>query len=87
MVYTEIVLQKKVNWMTMKASSTSKIIIPTTHDILGEEKFIDGGLERMMDPAVMSTKHVECSCTSSDDDQTWCVPEVRREKEVTIIYT
>ena len=33
MVYVEIALQKKVNWMTMRASSTSKIIILTTPDI------------------------------------------------------
>jgi hypothetical protein len=87
MVYAEIALQKKVNWMTMRASSTSKIIIPMTLDIPCKQKFIDGGLGRMMDHAVIRIEHVEWSSTLSVDDQTGCVPEVRREKEVTIIYT
>jgi hypothetical protein len=34
MAYTEIALQKKMNWMTMRASPTTKIIIPTSPDIL-----------------------------------------------------
>jgi hypothetical protein len=33
MVYAEVALLKKVNWMTMRSSSTTKIIIPTSPDI------------------------------------------------------
>jgi hypothetical protein len=68
----------------MRASSTTKIIIPTSPDIPRERKFLDGGLERMMDHAIVSNEQVEWSCTSSDYDQTGCEPEVRCEKEVTI---
>jgi hypothetical protein len=35
----------------------------------------------MMDHAVVSNEQVNWSCTSSDDDQTGCEPEIRREKE------
>jgi hypothetical protein len=35
----------------------------------------------MMDHAVVSNEQVNWSCTSSDDDQTWCELEIRREKE------
>jgi hypothetical protein len=81
MVYAEIALEKKVDWMTMRASSISKILVPSTQDIPRERKFEGGGLGRMMDHAVISTEEVEWSCTSSDDDQTGCAPEVRCEKE------
>jgi hypothetical protein len=57
--YAEIALQKKVNWMTMRASSTSKIIIPTTFDIPRKWNFIDGGLGKMMDHIVISIEQVE----------------------------
>jgi hypothetical protein len=67
--------------MIMRASSISKIIVPTTQDILGGWKFIGGKLERMMNHAIISTMQVEWSCSSSDDDQTGCVLEVQREKE------
>jgi hypothetical protein len=87
MVYAEIALLKKVNWMTMKASFTSKITISTTLDIYGERKFIDEGLRKMMDHAIIRTKQVEWSCTSSDDDQIGYVPEVRCQKKVTIKCT
>jgi hypothetical protein len=72
MAYAEIALQKKFNWMTMRASSTTKIIISTSPNIPRERKFLDGGLERMMDHAVVSKEQMEWSCTSSDDDQTGC---------------
>jgi hypothetical protein len=81
MVYAEIALEKKVDWMTMRASSISKIIVPSTQDIPGERKFESGRLGRMMDHAVISAEEVEWSCTSSDDDQTGYTPEVRHEKE------
>jgi hypothetical protein len=48
-IYAEVALQKKVNWMTMRASSTTKIIISTSPDISQVRKFLDGGLGRMMD--------------------------------------
>jgi hypothetical protein len=67
--------------MTMRASSMSKIIVPTTQDIPGERKFEGGGLGRMMDHVVISVEEVEWSCTSSDDDQTGCAPEVQHEIE------
>jgi hypothetical protein len=35
----------------------------------------------MMDYAIISTEQVQWSSTSSGDDQTGCVPEIRREKE------
>jgi hypothetical protein len=81
MVYAEIALEKKVDWMTMRASSISKIIVPSTQDIPRKRKFEGGGLRRMMDHAVISDEEVEWSCTSSDDDQIGCAPEVRCEKE------
>jgi hypothetical protein len=65
----------------MRASSTSKIIIPTTRNEPRKQKFIDGGLGKMMDYAIISTEQVQWSSTSSGDDQTGCVPEIRREKE------
>jgi hypothetical protein len=67
--------------MTMRVSSMSKIIVPTTQDIPGERKFEGGGLGRMMDHVVISVEEVEWSCTSSDDDQTGCAPEVQHEIE------
>jgi hypothetical protein len=39
-----------------------------------EQKNLDGGLERMMDHAVITNKVVEWLATSSDDDQTSCTP-------------
>jgi hypothetical protein len=86
MVYTEVALLKKVNWMTMRLSSTTKIIIPTSLDIPRVRKYLDGGLGRMMNHAVVSNEQVNWSCTSSDDDQTECEPEIRHEKEDTIKY-
>jgi hypothetical protein len=47
MVYAETTLGKTVNWMTMRVLFKSKIII--TLDVLREQRFIDGGLGRMMD--------------------------------------
>jgi hypothetical protein len=38
----------------------------------------------MMDHAVVSNEQVDWSCTSSDDDQIGCEPEIRREIEVAI---
>jgi hypothetical protein len=35
----------------------------------------------MMDHVIVRNEQVEWSCTSSDDDQTGCELEVRREKE------
>ena len=40
MVYAEVALVKKVNWMTMRASSTTKIIISTSPDIPQVRKFL-----------------------------------------------
>jgi hypothetical protein len=79
MIYAEVALLKKVNWMIMRASSTTKIIIPTSPDIPQVRKVLHGGLGRMMDHAVVSNEQVDWSCTSSDDDQTWCKSEIRRE--------
>jgi hypothetical protein len=73
MIYAEVALLKKVDWMTMRSSSTTKMNIPMSPDIPRVRKYLDGGLGRMMDHAVVST--------SSDDDQTGCEPEIRREKE------
>jgi hypothetical protein len=84
MVYAEIALQKKVNWMIMRAPFTSKIIISTTPNIPRERKSIYRGLGRMMDHVVVSTEQVEWSCSPSNDDQTGCVSKARHEKEVTI---
>ena len=39
---------------------------------------------RIMLHAVISNEQVNWSCTSSDDDQTGCKPEIRHEKEDTI---
>lgn len=47
MVYAQTTLEKMVNWMTMTVLFKSKIII--TLDVLYEQRFIDGGLGRMMD--------------------------------------
>jgi hypothetical protein len=70
MVYAEIALEKKVNWMTMRISSTTKIIISSTPDIPCERIFMDKGLKKMMDHEVIPSENVEWSSTSSDDDQT-----------------
>jgi hypothetical protein len=56
MVYAEVALLKKVNWMTMRSSSTTKMIIPMSHDIPRVRKYLDGGLGRMMDHAVVSNE-------------------------------
>jgi hypothetical protein len=56
MVYAEVALLKKVNWMTMRSSSTTKIIIPTSPDIPRVWKYLDGGLGRMMNHAVVSNE-------------------------------
>jgi hypothetical protein len=44
-------------------------------------KYLDGGLGRMMDHAVVSNEQVNWSCTSSDDDLTGCEPEIRLEEK------
>jgi hypothetical protein len=67
-----------------ESTINNKIIIPTSLDILQERKFLDGGLERMMDHAIVSNEQVDWSCTSSGDDQTRCESKVRCEKEVRI---
>ena len=54
MVYAEVALLKNVNWMTMRSSSTTKMIISTSPDIAQVRKYLDGGLERMMDHAIVS---------------------------------
>jgi hypothetical protein len=81
MFYAKVALLKKVDWMTMRSSTTTKMIIPMSPDIPRVRKYLDGRLERMMDHAVVSNEQVNWSCTSSDDDQTGCEPEIRREKE------
>jgi hypothetical protein len=81
MVYAEIALGKIVNWMIMRRSSKFKFIVSSMPNIPREQKFIDGGLGRMMDHVIVRNEQVEWSCTSSDDDQTGCELEVRREKE------
>jgi hypothetical protein len=81
MVYAEVALLKKVDWMTMRSSSTTKMIIPIFLDIPRVQKYLDGGLGRMMDHAIVSNEEVNWSCTSSDDDQTGREPEIRREKK------
>jgi hypothetical protein len=43
-------------------------------DIPRVRKYLDGGLGRMMDHAVISNEQVNWSCTSSDDDQIGCEP-------------
>jgi hypothetical protein len=86
MVYGEVALLKKVNWMTMRLSSTTKLIIPTSPDIPRVRKYLDGGLGRLMDHAVVSNEQVNWSYTSSDDDQTGCEPKIRCEKEDAIKY-
>jgi hypothetical protein len=80
MVYAEVALLKMVNWMTMRSSSTTKMIIPMSPDIPRVRKYLDGGLRRMMDHAVISDEQVNWSCTSSDDVLTGCEPEIRCEK-------
>jgi hypothetical protein len=81
MVYAEVAVLKKVDWMTMRSSSTTKMIIPVSLDIPRVRKYLDGGLGRMMDHAVVSNEEVNWSCTSSNDDQTGYESEIRREKE------
>jgi hypothetical protein len=81
MVYAEVALLEKVDWMTMRSSLTTKMIIPISADIPQVRKYLDGGLGRMMDHTVVSNEQVNWSCTSSDDDQTRYEPEIRREKE------
>jgi hypothetical protein len=81
MVYAEVALLKKVNWMTMRSSSITKMIIPMSPDIPRVWKYLDGRLGRMMDHAVISNEQVNWSCTSSNDDLTGCEPEIKREKE------
>ena len=56
MVYAEVALLKKVNWMTMRSSSSTKMIIPMSPDIPQVRKYLDGRLERMMDHAVVSNE-------------------------------
>jgi hypothetical protein len=86
MVYAEVALLKKIDWMTMGSSSTTKMIIPMSPAIPWVRKYLDGGLGRMMDHTVVSNEQVNWSCTLSDDDQTGCEPEIRREKEDVIKY-
>ena len=61
-----------------------KIIIPTSPDIPQVRKYLEGGLGRTMDHAIVIDEEVNWSKTSSDDDQTGCESEIRREKEGTI---
>ena len=56
MVYVELALLKKVNWMTMRSSSTTKMIIPMLPNIPRMWKYLDGGLGRMMDHVVVNNE-------------------------------
>jgi hypothetical protein len=56
MVYAEVAFLKMVNWMIMRLSSTTKIIIPKSLNIPRVQKYLDGGLGRMMDHAVISNE-------------------------------
>ena len=81
MVYAKVALLKKVNWMTMRSSSTTKMIISMSPNIPQVWKYLDGRLEKIMDHAIVSDDQVNWSYTSSDDDQTGCEPKIRHEKE------
>jgi hypothetical protein len=69
MVYAEIALGKIVNWMIMRRSSKFKFIVSSMPNIPREQKFIDGGLGRMMDHAFITHEEVEWLATLIDDDR------------------
>jgi hypothetical protein len=56
MMSAEIALAKKVNWMTIRLLSTSKIIISNTPKVPCERKFIDAGQGKMINHAILTTK-------------------------------
>jgi hypothetical protein len=79
MVYAEVVLAKRVDWMTINIQTNSNMKAPLSPFFGPGRKFPNGGLTKKM-PSKKSTPNdmVDHSATSSDDEKTGCILAVRR---------
>jgi hypothetical protein len=79
MVYAEVVLGKRVDWMTIKIQTNSNMEAPLSPFFGKGRKFPNGGLTRKVPPKNPTPNDmVVHSPTSSDDEKTGCTPVVRR---------
>jgi hypothetical protein len=78
MVYAEVVLGKRVDWMTINIQTNSNMKAPLSLFFGRGRKFPKGGLTKKM-PLKISTPNdmVEHEPQSSDDEKNGCTPAVR----------
>jgi hypothetical protein len=79
MVYAEVVLGKRVDWMTIKIQTNSNMKAPLSPFFGKGRKFPNGGLTRKVPPKNPTPNDmVVHSSESSDDEKNGCTPAVRR---------
>jgi hypothetical protein len=78
MVYAEVLLGKRVDWMTINIQSKSNIKAPLTSFFGPGRKFPHGGLGKKMPSTEIPNHMVVHSETSSNDEKTGCTRAKRR---------
>jgi hypothetical protein len=79
MVYAEVVLRKRVDWMTIKIQKNSNMKAPLSPFFGKRRKFPNGGLTKKMPPKKSTPNDmVEHSAETSDDEKNGCTPAIRR---------
>jgi hypothetical protein len=78
MVYAEVVLGKRVDWMTINIQTKSNMKAPLTTFFGPGRKFPHGGLSKKMPSKSIPNDMVVYSATSSDDEKTGCTGAERR---------
>ena len=79
LVYVEVVLGKRIDWMTIKIQTNSNMKAPLSLFFGKRRKFPNGGLTMKMPPKKSTSNDmVDHSATSNDDEKTGCTPVVRR---------
>ena len=79
MVYAEVVLGKRVDWMTIKIQTNSNMNAPLSPFFGKGRKFPNGRFTKKMPPKKSTPNDmVEHSATPSDDEKTGCTLVVRR---------
>jgi hypothetical protein len=78
MVHAEVVLGKRVDWMTIKIQTNSNMKAPLSPFFGKRRKFPNGGLTKKMPPKNSTPNNmVVHSPESSDDEKNGCTPAVR----------
>jgi hypothetical protein len=78
MVYAEVELGKRVDWMTVNIQTKSKMKAPMTPFFGPGRKFPNGGLSKKMPSKSIPNDMVAHSATSNDDEKTGCTRAERR---------